>query len=111
MQIIVLKLQIDSKPTNHPGKDVQLHDENTVDSRPYITAEFSRRYAMKNNKFIVGDDQIYSRSGARKRRNIRIKNVKLQPETYYSVFQRTFKSAVSDLLNCNCRIDQSILIS
>jgi hypothetical protein len=37
----------------------------------------------------------YAPSSTRKRRSTNYQNVILESETYYSVFQRTFKSAVS----------------
>ena len=54
---------------------------------------------MKQNKlFTIGDEKIYIESGTRKRRSTNYQNVQLEPETYYSVFQRTFKSTVSGKL-------------
>jgi hypothetical protein len=97
-QIVVSKLQSQTKPTSHPGKDLQPYDENSEDNQPYITAELKKNYVNKNRLFTVGDNMVYIRSDSREKRNIKYHNVKLQPDTYYSVFQRTFESEVGGSL-------------
>ncbi len=87
------KLSSYEKPTEHPGNDLQPYDPDHTKS--YITAELESNYVKRNSLFTVGDNNIYVRSGKRTRRNIEFQNVELEPETYYSVFQRTFESAVS----------------
>jgi hypothetical protein len=99
VQIIVLKLQNDKKPTEHPGNDLLPYDENTVDNQPYIAAQLDGTNINQNSVFTVGDDKKYAPSGTRKRRSTNYQNVQLEPETYYSVFQRTFQSAVSGKLS------------
>ena len=98
VQIIVLKLQNDKKPTEHPGNDLLPYDENTVDNQPYIAAQLDGTNINQNSIFTVGDGKKYTPSSTRKRRSTNYQNVQLEPETYYSVFQRTFKSAVSGKL-------------
>ena len=97
-QIVVSKQQTDMKPTSHPENDLQPYSGNSDNNKPYITAELGKNYVNTNRKFTVGDDKMYDRSGRRTKRNIEFHNAKLEPETYYSVFQRTFKSAVGDNL-------------
>ena len=94
VQIVVSKQRRCTKPTNQPGNDLQPYDVNTVDNQPYIAAELDATSVNNNSVFTVGDGERYVRCGKRTR-TIEFQNVKLQPETYYSVFQRTFKSAVS----------------
>ena len=98
VQIIVSKLQNDEKPTEHPGNDLQPYDVNTVNNQPYIAAQLDQTNINQNNVFTVGDDKKYASSSTRKRRSPNYHNVQLEPETYYSVFQRTFQSVVSDKL-------------
>ena len=86
--------QTDTKPTKYPKRDLKPHSGNSDDNKPYITAELGREYVNQNRNFSVGDGQTYTRSGRGTRRNIEFHNVNLEPDTYYSVFQRTFKSAV-----------------
>ena len=95
VQIVVAKLGDDKIPTDHPGDDLRPYDSSTVNNKPYIAAEIDETYFEEDRIFTVGDDKQYSRSGTRKRRSISFKNAELEPETFYSVFQRTFKSAVS----------------
>ncbi|XP_028402410.1 uncharacterized protein LOC114525351 [Dendronephthya gigantea] len=90
IQIVVVKTN--RKPTKHPGNDLQPYDKNTVNSKPYIAAELGKTFVNQNSLFTVGDDKSYSKT-RRTRRDISFKNVKLEPDTGYSVFQRTFKSA------------------
>ena len=94
-QIVVSKLGNDKTPTDHPGDDLRPYDSSTVNNKPYIAAEVDNTYFEEDTTFTVGDSKQYSRSGTRKRRSINFNNVELKPETFYSVFQRTFKSAVS----------------
>ncbi|CAB4027794.1 Receptor-type tyrosine- phosphatase delta [Paramuricea clavata] len=95
VQIIVSKLRNNTKPTEHPGNDLIPYNENTVDNQPYIAAQIDGTNINQNSVFTVGDDKEYAPSGTRKRkrRSTNYQNVQLEPETYYSVFQRTFKSA------------------
>ncbi len=95
VQIVVSKQRRCTKPTNQPGNDLQPYDVNTVDNQPYIAAELDTSDVNKNSVFTVGDGEKYVRTGRRKRRSIEFQNVKLEPETCYSVLQRAFKSAVS----------------
>ena len=95
VQIIVSKLQNDTKPTEHPGNDLLPYDENTVDNQPYIAAQLNGTNINQNSVFTVGDGERYASSSTRKRRSTNYQNVRLEPETYYSVFQRTFENAVS----------------
>jgi hypothetical protein len=90
----VSKQQKDEKPTSHPGNDLQPFSRNPDDTKPYITAELTRNYVSENRLFTVGDDEIYNGSDRREKRNIKYHNVKLQPDTHYSVFQRTFRGKV-----------------
>ena len=94
-QIVVSKLQNNAKPIDHPGNDLQPYDVNTVDNQPYIAAQLDGTNVNQDSVFIVGDGKGYDSSSTRKRRSTNYQNVQLEPETYYSVFQRTFKSAVS----------------
>ena len=93
-QIIVSKLQSDTKPTEHPENGLLPYGENT-DNQPYIAAQLDGTNINQNSVFIVGDGKKYAPSSTRKRRTTNYQNVQLEPETYYSVFQRTFKNAVS----------------
>ena len=65
-----------------------------MSNKPYIAAELDKAYFKNDTIFTVGDGKQYGRSGTRTRRSISFKNVKLEPKTFYSVFQRTFKSTV-----------------
>jgi hypothetical protein len=94
-QIVVSKLQSNAKPTDHPGNDRLPYDVKTVDNQPYIAAQLDGTNINQNSVFTVGDGKRYASSSTRKRRITNYQNVQLEPETYYSVFQRTFKSAVS----------------
>ena len=92
VQIVVSKVPGKEKPVRYPGND--LHSYNGKNPT-YIAAELDKTFVNENSLFTVGDGKKYGRSSTRKRRNIEIENVKLTPGTYYSVLQRTFKSAVS----------------
>ncbi len=94
VQLVVSKQRNNTKPTSHQGNDLQPYDVNTVDNQPYIAAELDATSVNNNSVFTVGDGERYVRCGKRTR-TIEFQNVKLEPGTYYSVFQRTFKSAVS----------------
>ncbi len=98
VQIVVSKRPSGTKPTTHPGNDLQPYNVNTVDKQPYIAAELDATYVNNNSIFTVGDGERYARSGTRTRRNTEFHNFKLEPQTYYSVFQRTFKNAVSGII-------------
>jgi hypothetical protein len=89
---VLSKQQKDEKPTSHPGTDLQPHGETSEDNKLYITVELRRNCLNKNTLFTVGDDMTYvgSKDGAK----IDFQNVKLEPDTFYSVFQRTFKTKV-----------------
>ena len=91
-QIVLSKQQNVEKPTNHPGTDLQPHGKTSEDNKPYITVELRRNYLNKNRLFTVGDDMTYV--GSKDGGNIDFQNVKLEPDTFYSVFQRTFKTEV-----------------
>ena len=97
VQLVVSKQRNDTKPTKHPENDLQPYNINTIDNQPYIAAEFDTSSVNNNSSFTVGNGERYVRCGKKTKRTIALEfqNVKLQPETYYSVFQRTFKSAVS----------------
>ncbi|XP_028402371.1 uncharacterized protein LOC114525314 [Dendronephthya gigantea] len=90
IQIVVVKTN--RKPTKHPGNDLQPYDKNTVNTKPYIAAELEKTFVNKNSLFTVGDGKSYSKA-ARTRRDISFKNARLELDTGYSVFQRTFKNA------------------
>ncbi|XP_028417818.1 uncharacterized protein LOC114542474 [Dendronephthya gigantea] len=92
VQIVLSKLKTIAKPTKHP-EIVEQYDKNTVDCVPYIAAEFGKtHFDQIKGLFTVGDNQLYSefRSNSKKRKIFR--NVHLERDTYYSVFQRTYKS-------------------
>jgi hypothetical protein len=95
VQIVVSKLRSKSTPTYHPGNNLRPYDAKTVDNQPYIAAQLDGTNINQNSVFTVGDGKGYAPSSTRKRRSTNYRNVQLEPETYYSVFQRTFKSAVS----------------
>ena len=95
VQIVVSKLRSNATPTYHPGNNLQPYDAKTVDNQPYIAAQLDGTNINQNSVFTVGDDKKYASSNTRKRRSTNYQNVQLEPETYYSVFQRTFQYTVS----------------
>ena len=72
------------------------YDAVSTGNEPYIAAEFSKMFVDKNLSFTVGDGKLYRKGSKRSRRNSAsgFMNAKLEPGSYYSVFQRTFKSDV-----------------
>lgn len=100
VQIVVSKLPTTAKPTKHP-EILEQYDKNTIDCVPYIAAEIGKPYVNQiRGLFTVGDNQLYSEFNSSRREKRIFRNANLERDTYYSVFQRTFKSAVREKYNC-----------
>ena len=96
IQIIVKRQTSERQPKNEPDNysNLRSYNEKSMGNVPYIAAELDRDYVTIRKLFTVGDGKRYSESTNRKRRDVQFLNVKLEPDTYYSVFQRTFKNDV-----------------
>ena len=96
IQIIVKRQTSERQPKNEPDNysNLRSYNEKSMGNVPYIAAELDRDYVTVRKCFTVGDGKRYSKSINRKRRDVQFLNVKLEPDTYYSVFQRTFKNDV-----------------
>jgi hypothetical protein len=88
-------------------------DQRKPDKVPYIATQFSAKEFEKYRIFKVGDGKNYS-VGARKRRDIsgQYYNGPLEPETYYSMFQRASVSKVGQiqpgLIKCSFKLSKII---
>lgn len=102
VQIIVKKLANDEQPAESPDSyllsDLNSHDRN---SSLYVAAELSKNYVEQNPSFTIGDGKLYRKTSKGQEKNVAagFLNAKLEPESYYSVFQRTFKNDVSNILS------------
>ena len=92
MQIIVKKQNTNETPSQDPdfylSSHLQPYDKS---DQLYIAAEVTKDDVVQNKTLTVGDGKTYSTSLS----GSKYRNVELQPNSYYFLFQRIFKTKVS----------------
>ena len=87
-------------PFSYSNEEILTRHESIDESRPYVTAELSVSDIDFHQVFVVGDGKNYEKLS--RTREIRdgsritsFNNTPLEPDSFYSAFQRTFQDEVS----------------
>ncbi|XP_046858695.1 uncharacterized protein LOC124452153 [Xenia sp. Carnegie-2017] len=94
VQVVVAMLSSFKKPKNHHDAVLEAYKRNNFsnESYVYVAAMFSASRVYEVRTFTVGDGKKYNISTRGVQNIVSYQNVILQPDTFYSVFQRMFKN-------------------